>query len=226
MIDRSLRIDVHQVLQPSADRLLRRSADSRLVTLDKAGWEEFDISKAVQDWIRDPSSNLGIEISCDVRYRMEDLLTFVTWSPAVADDPYLSGLLPVLNVLTHEKRILGRQKRSLPERNDCLRGDGEERCCRFPFTISFQAINWHQWVIGPESYQAYYCEGSCPANYKVAHRFARLKLLLRERNPATPLNVGCKEMRMGSLNIAHYNNEGVLMVSVFENMFPLECMCA
>lgn len=226
MIDRSIRVDVHQVLHLSDERLLRRSVDSRLVALDKAGWEEFDVSKAVQDWIRDPSSNLGLEISCDVRYRLEDLLTFVTWSVAVADDPYLSSLLPALNVLTHEKRILGRQKRSLPERSDCLSGDGEERCCRFPLTISFRDINWHQWVIGPDSYQAYYCDGSCPANYKVAHRFSRLKQLLRDRIPGTPLSVGCKETRMGNLNIAHYNSEGVAVVSVFENMFPLECMCA
>lgn len=226
VIDRSLRIEIFQVLQLSADQFLRRSLDSRLVSLDKAAWEEFDVSRAVQDWIRDPSSNLGLEISCDNRYRMEDVLNFVVWSPPVADNPYHVSLLPALNVLTQEKRILGRQKRTLPERSDCVQGDGEERCCRYPLTIHFRDINWHHWVIEPASYQAYYCAGSCPRDYKVAHRYARIKSLMRERNPTMQLNLDCIETRMGSLNIAHYNSENTLVVSVFENMYPEECMCA
>lgn len=233
-VDRAVRIDVHQILESPSSvgggggaRLLRRSVSSRLVSLDKAGWEEFDLSRAVQDWIRDPSSNLGIEISCDVRYRMENLLEFVTWSPDVADSAYLSSLLPVLNVLTHERGILGRQKRTTTtERSDCVRGDGEQRCCRFPLVIRFRDIGWEDWVIEPASYQAYFCEGTCPPNYRVAHRFARVKALLRERLPNSSLTVSCSATRMGSLNIAHYNNEGILIVSVMENMFPLECKCA
>lgn len=234
-VDRAVRIDVHQILlaPPSSGGgggggagLLRRSLSSRLVSLEKAGWEEFDISRAVQEWIRDPSTNLGIEISCDVRYRMEELLEFVTWSPPVADSAYLSTQLPVLNVLSHERGILGRQKRTAPDRGDCVRGDGEQRCCRFPLTIRFRDIGWEDWVIEPHSYQAYYCEGTCPMNYRMAHRFAHVKAVLRERIPNSALTVSCSATRMGSLNIAHYNSEGILIVSVIENMFPLQCMCA
>lgn len=243
MIDRSIRIEIYQIVQLSADhetpgeiRHLRRSIDSRLVSLDKSSWEEFDVSRAVQDWIRDPSSNFGLEITCDNRYRMEQLLEFTFWSPAVADKAYhhhhhrlQSNQLPALNVLTQEKRILGRQKRTASaslEQNDCLQGDGEERCCRFPLTINFTDIGWGDWVIAPLSYQAYYCEGSCPRNYKVAHRYARIKSIMRDLNPSTPLSVNCLATRMGHLHIAHFNSNNEQVVSVFENMFPEQCMCA
>ena len=34
-------------------------------------------------------------------------------------------------------------------------------CCRESFVVSFREIGWDSWIIGPSSYNAYYCKGSC-----------------------------------------------------------------
>ena len=166
IVDNSVRVEIYQIVHPIGSQWLRRSVDSKLISLDKTGWEEFDISRAVQDWIREPASNYGLEIVVDSRYqRMDDVVEFTLWSQAVRDRAHESARLPSLNVLTQEKRILGgRQKRSVIEsRADCTPGDNERRCCRYPLTISFKEIGWDSWVIEPASYDAYYCHGSCPA---------------------------------------------------------------
>ena len=134
-VDRSVRIEIFQIVidndnQQLFSRFLRRSIASRLVSLENIGWEEFDVSKAVQDWVRDPLTNNGLEVTCDSRYNMDDLIHFVTWNEtslrsrsdyslfisatqfdSISYDP---SLWPILNVLTQVRTIIPQRiKRSV-----------------------------------------------------------------------------------------------------------------
>lgn len=237
IVDNSVRIEVYQLLPGSSGGstgtdppLLRRTVDSRLVSLTKASWEEFDVSAAVQDWIRNPDSNLGLEVTCDSRYRLTDLLDFVVWSQSLRDSSYSSRHLPTLNVLTQVRRIHPRPVRSAgasSSSGDCVQGSGEHRCCRYPLTVSFRDIGWESWIIHPREYQVYYCAGACPPGFRVAHRFSSMKSLLSEVNPDLTLPIRCAPTRLLPLIVVHLNSDGNTMtVSAIENMLPEECMCA
>lgn len=220
------------------------------MSIERTGWEEFNVGRAVQDWIRDPTTNLGLEI--DSTHRLSQYVTVVTGTnllngevttdvadqnindvmqPAVPTESFAAGgKLPSLSVLTQQRPILGsgsmRRSSRTAERDNCQQSDGETRCCRYPLTISFRDIGWSNWIVQPESYEAYYCSGTCPAGYRVANMFASIKAILTSINQNTVLALACTATRLSPLNIAHYNNEGRLVVSVLENMFPAECMCA
>lgn len=234
-VDSSVRIDVFQLLPGRSNgsatdpALLRRTVASRLVSLTKASWEEFDVSAAVQDWIRNPGSNFGLEVTCDSRYRLNDLLEFVVWSQAVRDSSYSSSRLPILNVLTQERRIISRQVRSASAARDgdCVQGSGEHRCCRYPLTVSFRDIGWESCIIHPREFQFYTCAGTCPPGFRVAHHFSSMKGRLSEINPDLTLPVRCAPTKLLPLILVHLSSDkNTTTISALDNILPEECMCA
>jgi len=128
---------------------------------------------------------------------------------------------------------------SLPSSVDeplCTAGDDDEpRCCRRPLWISFREIGWHDWILAPEGYQAYYCYGACPPGHRTAHNHAAIRELVLQsstaaaaaaaaRRPPIP-RPACAATRLGSLALAHYLN-GRRVVSIFNDMIVEECRCA
>ena len=226
MIDGGLRVNVYQNIQalPSNNTLARRKKllDSRVVSVNSVGWEAFDIRSAVQDWVDDPSSNLGLEVSCDF-LNITTVMDIVTYLDEESGVP--GEFLPTVNVLTQERPILVRHKRS-DERLECVQSDKKRRCCRYPLWVSFADIGWDDWVVAPDGYQAYYCDGSCPHRYKTAHSFAGIKSLINLYNPAAAPAPCCTATKLSPINLLHLNEQGRVVVSVYEDMVVEECKCS
>ncbi|XP_074642856.1 growth/differentiation factor 8-like [Tubulanus polymorphus] len=213
---------------------IRRLITSKVTSLLETGWEVIDIKEAVQFWIENPRKNYGLEISCDSQ-DMSQLLQFYTSRKTTrtptSNEYYTKrkttrqALLPTLSVYTHEKEILGRVKRS-PIKHDCRQGDGESRCCRYPLWVSFSEIGWDNWVVAPEGYKAYYCDGVCPHRYKPAHTFAGIKSAIHVMNPAAAPAPCCTATKLRPLNLLHYDEHGQLSVSLYSDMVVQECRCA
>lgn len=164
--------------------------------------------------------------------------------------PKRHGHPPLLNVLTRDRPVAShrqsrRSRRSVvPGSSEtsnpaggtetlCTPGDGEDRCCRRSLWISFREIGWDNWIMAPDGYRAYYCEGSCPAGHLPAHNYAAIRQLLllaglggSGGRGAPPIPVPtCSATRLSPLPIAHYLN-GRRVVSIFDNMVVDECRCA
>jgi len=228
-----LRINVYQLLQ-DADSGRKRLVDSRLIdtsTDDDATWEEFDVLKAVRDWTDDSTTNRGLIVEAELddgigRVRLSRVVDFVgAWSSE-------SG--PTLNVMTRQRlrrrrgRRRQRHRRSATDNHqhaDCQRGDGETRCCRYPLWVSFQEIGWDRWILAPDGYRAYFCDGSCPPRHRVATHYAGIRALVNGIRPDAAPPPCCAATRMAPLTIAHYNRDGRAVVSVFDDMIVDECMC-
>ena len=224
-VDQQVRVDVYQLLHSTKHRgqrsssVPRRLLDSRLINLlDKPSWQDFDIKDAVSDWLDNPDSNYGLEVTCSSGQVLHDVITFARRSRHA----------PRVSVYTQETQIVGRMRRSAvrPETYDCQQGDGERRCCRYPLRISFKDIGWDTWVVQPEGYQAYFCDGTCPHSYKVAHNFASIKSLINFANPAATPGPCCTASKLSPLTLLHYNEHGQLIVTVYEDMIVEQCKCA
>jgi len=142
---------------------------------------------------------------------------------------------PTLNVMTRQRRRRRqrrRQRRSTDDQQhqqrhhaDCRRGDGETRCCRYPLWVSFREIGWDRWILAPDGYRAYYCDGACPPRHRVATHYAGIRALVNGARPDVAPPPCCAATRMRPLTIAHYNHDGRAVVSVFDDMIVDECMC-
>jgi len=229
-----LRVNILQVL--SSDRVhggsRKRLVDSRIVETDEdATWEEFDVLKAVQEWTTDAASNRGLVVEAELeggigRVRLSRVVEFA--GPGSAEHR------PTLNLMARSRRRRRRRRRTSRQRRsagdaerhaDCRRGDGETRCCRYPLWVSFREIGWDRWILAPDGYRAFYCDGACPPRHRVATHFAGIRALVNGIRPDAAPPPCCAATRMAPLTIAHYNRDGRAVVSVFDNMIVDECMC-
>ena len=221
-----LRVNVFQ----RVDRNRKRLVASRLIVTspeDDGTWEEFDVLSAVEQWVADPARNGGLVVEAELedgigRVRLSRVVEFV--------GPSASERGPRLSVMTRQRpRRRGRQRRSTGDDQrqhaDCRRGDGETLCCRYPLWVSFREISWDRWILAPDGYRAYYCDGGCPPRHRVATHYAGIRALVNGVHPDLAPPPCCAATRMRPLTIAHYNRDGRAVVSVFDDMIVDECMC-
>jgi hypothetical protein len=233
----------------------KQLVDSRVIDVGvDETWEEFNVLKAVRDWTLALTPNLGLAVGVEIEGNGSSRGTgrtlrpsniVVVSRPAGADNSSTSAdrlHSPTLNVLTRQRaarrrshsgegrrsqRRRQRSRRSAnDEKTDCVRGDGETRCCRYPLWVSFVEIGWDRWILAPDGYRAYYCDGSCPPRHRVANHFSGIKALVNGVRPDSAPSPCCTATRMSPLTIAHYNRDGRPVVSVFDDMIVDECMCA
>uniref|UniRef100_A0A8C8VMJ5 TGF-beta family profile domain-containing protein n=1 Tax=Pelusios castaneus TaxID=367368 RepID=A0A8C8VMJ5_9SAUR len=114
-----------------------------------------------------------------------------------------------------------RKARALDE--ECRKND--EKCCLKSLKVSFQDIGWAEWVIAPNSYSMKFCEGSCPHNYKPASMHAQIKARMHTLSKVTPAPC-CVPAAYDPMVLMHYNSEGKVISTVFEDILVTKCHCA
>ncbi|XP_066552422.1 protein DVR-1 [Amia ocellicauda] len=165
-----------------------------------------DIRGVVEEWRSSSQETWELEVE------------LVTWSPR--QTPQI-----VLELGPREEDKMGgkgRTKRSAEE--DCQQD--ESRCCRKSLRVSFKEIGWSDWVLAPETFTMYFCDGSCPHNYKPASMHAQIKARMHHiSNGATPPPC-CVPAAYKPMILMHYDSEGKPTLSPFEDMVVSKCHCA
>ncbi|XP_009470226.1 PREDICTED: growth/differentiation factor 15 [Nipponia nippon] len=168
----------------------------------------LDLTAAIQPWAAGPEDTLRLELAFTAN---------VSTALATSGDETL-----VLEVETHETTGRGaRRARGLEE--ECGKSDG--KCCLKSLKVSFQDIGWSDWVIAPNSYYMRFCEGSCPHNYKPASMHAQIKARMHSLSKATPPPC-CVPAGYDPMVLMHYDGEGRLVSTLFEDMLVTKCHCA
>ncbi|PKU28418.1 growth differentiation factor 15 [Limosa lapponica baueri] len=168
----------------------------------------LDLTAAVQPWAASPEDTLRLELAFTANV-----------SALLATS---GGETLVLEVETHETTRRGaRRARGLEE--ECGKSDGN--CCLKSLKVSFQDIGWSDWVIAPNSYYMRFCEGSCPHNYKPASMHAQIKARMHSLSKATP-PPSCVPAGYDPMVLMHYDGEGRLVSTLFEDMLVTKCHCA
>ncbi|XP_061215401.1 growth/differentiation factor 15 [Neopsephotus bourkii] len=169
-----------------------------------------DLTAAVRPWAAGAEDSLRLE------------LLFSTDVSALLPPSSSSSEALVLEVETHESGGRGaRRARGLEE--ECGKSDG--KCCLKSLKVSFQDIGWSDWIIAPNSYYMRFCEGSCPHNYKPASMHAQIKARMHSLSKATPPPC-CVPAGYDPMVLMHYNSEGRLVSTLFEDMLVTKCHCA
>ncbi|KAL5016031.1 hypothetical protein ScPMuIL_005620 [Solemya velum] len=230
-VDKEIRIDVYKIveLRDNGD-YLRKLVDSRRVKLDSKGWETFHVTDAVKDWIEGSENNYGFELTSESQ-NITDVLDFeLTNSPDTPQNSEVNvsdSKSPIIHIYSKNKPILKRIRRDSDiVKRDCTIEEGETRCCRYKWYISFKDIGWDQWVIAPEGYEGHYCAGSCPRWYKTANTFSNIKSILHLNNPDVIPPPCCVATELSPLTILHLNEENDWQFSEHKDMNVEDCKCA
>lgn len=220
---------------------------SMQLTGDYEGWLEINVTGAVNLWLNNRQANHGLYIGAYFGDRVErevklDDIGFVS---ARGSDEYQPFLVVYANSQQMIKpvlqRHLTRNKRSQPSRK---RKGGktdhrnpfqyhpsydQHKSCRIQqLYVSFKDLQWHEWIIAPEGYGAYYCSGECnfPLNAHMnATNHAIVQTLVHLNHPTKVPKPCCAPTKLIPISVLYHIDESNVNLKKYKNMVVKSCGC-
>ncbi|XP_002732397.2 univin [Saccoglossus kowalevskii] len=194
---------------------------SRELQRHKQNYRPYDIVSAVRMWQADPSTNHGL------------LLTLETEDNNIPDNygncPDIPSYQPTLEMISEDdsqcekrtKRASSGRNRKKPEHADI--------CKRHPLYVNFREVGWHDWIIAPAGYEAFYCHGDCPfpLNENLnGTNHAIIQTLVNTIEPnAVKSKACCAPTKLSSISMLYFDNNDNVVLRQYENMVVEACGC-
>ncbi|XP_064028785.1 bone morphogenetic protein 8A-like isoform X2 [Pogoniulus pusillus] len=243
----SLHISIYEVAAEHSNR------ESDLFLLDvqdlragTEGWLVFDVTAASNHWLVDGKYNLGLRLYVETddghsvdpgsagllgrrapRSKQPFMVTFFRASSSPARVPRAAK--------PPRRRQQPRKGNDLPHPNklpgifdDVHAADGRQVCRRHELYVSFQDLGWLDWVIAPQGYSAYYCEGDCafPLDSCMnATNHAILQSLVHLMKPEAVPKACCAPTKLSATSVLYYDSNNNVILKKHRNMVVKSCGC-
>uniref|UniRef100_A0A3Q2XIN1 Bone morphotic protein 7 n=1 Tax=Hippocampus comes TaxID=109280 RepID=A0A3Q2XIN1_HIPCM len=106
--------------------------------------------------------------------------------------------------------------------------DNHDGCKKRELYVSFRDLGWQDWIIAPEGYAAYYCEGECafPLNsYMNATNHAIVQTLVHFINPGTVPKPCCAPTQLHGISVLYFDDSSNVILKKYRNMVVRACGC-
>lgn len=228
-------VEVKSIIPADSGRLTAQVIVGKFVNIFHNGAQLFDIKTAVEQWIAMGTGgeiNLVISTYCTSPPLCTQLASGGKKVESIdfIQIPSSGEKAPRIILLSSTNPLENRSKRQTVEEGVFFCIEDQFQCCLKPFIINFvQDLGVaFSFIIDPPSYQANFCDGTCPTTtggqLMVPSVFFFLSLL--QNNPASSLTPCCAGHTYGSLPILIVNEEGIVEYKVLKNMKVLSCTCS
>ncbi|XP_026147644.1 bone morphogenetic protein 6 [Mastacembelus armatus] len=239
-------IKVYQVVKEYPDR----EADlflleSRRLRAAEEGWLEFDITSTCNLWVMNPVHNLGLQVSVETNSGQSisfKEVGLVGRDGALEKQPFMVAFFKVSEVHIRTTRSTGgkrhqhnRNRATQPQEGsrgpgpaDYNSSDKKTACRRHELYVSFREMGWQDWIIAPEGYAAYYCDGECyfPLNtYMNATNHAIVQTLVHLMNPENAPKPCCAPTKLHAISVLYFDNNSNVILKKYKNMVVQACGC-
>ncbi|XP_055585731.1 protein 60A-like [Uranotaenia lowii] len=213
------------------------------ITAHYGGWIEFDITPAVLKWTKNQKSNKGIYIGAYLSHNLdrEIKLDDIGLINTKGDDKYQPFLVayckgaqtlkPVQHVQTRNKRSIQKKRKTKTENKNPLLNhqiDHHKSCQIKTLYVSFRDLNWQDWIIAPEGYNAFYCSGECsfPLNAHMnATNHAIVQTLVHLMHPGKVPKPCCAPTKLIPISVLYHIDEANVNLKKYKNMVVKSCGC-
>ncbi|KAH8272877.1 hypothetical protein KR018_006665 [Drosophila ironensis] len=216
-------------------------------TGDYVGWLEMNVTEGLHEWLVKTKENHGIYIGAHAVNRpdREVKLDDIGLIHRKVDDeyqPFMIGFFrgpELIKTTAHSshhrsKRSAGHQpkrKKSVSANMNPLQNvpmENTRSCQMQTLYIDFKDLGWHDWIIAPEGYGAFYCSGECnfPLNAHMnATNHAIVQTLVHLLEPKKVPKPCCAPTRLGALPVLYHLNDENVNLKKYRNMIVKSCGC-
>ncbi|XP_053320511.1 bone morphogenetic protein 7-like [Spea bombifrons] len=249
----AFQITIFQVLleNPGRDPDLLK-LDSQTVNSSYNGWLMFDITATSNHWVINPVYNLGLQliVEClDGKSVYPGLAGIVGRNGSQDKQPFMVAFFRSSEVHLRSVRSTGskpwNQDRAKPlKQHDDLPLNNitesfmssssntnrytRHACKRHELYVSFRDLGWQDWIIAPEGYAAFYCEGECsfPLNSHMnATNHAIVQTLVHFINPDTVPRPCCAPTELIGISVLFFDDSSNVILKKYKNMVVRSCGC-
>ncbi|XP_035697074.1 transforming growth factor beta-2 proprotein-like isoform X1 [Branchiostoma floridae] len=247
------RIELHQLLPPinGNGSPRQRYLGSDVVKTRDKGWLSFVVTNTVREWLINPASNLGLELTVHCAGQTFDanlgeltsdtpevLETLIAGTPeAEAIDDGRGDTAQVDSPQKKEPHLLVFTKRPPPETHSrrkrsldssyCFKKPKEPNCCLRELYIDFQRDLGWKWIHAPKGYNANFCAGSCPYLWSTDSQVTHSTIigLYSTLNPHASASPCCVPSELEPLTILYYQGRKP-RIEQLSSMVVTSCKCS
>ncbi|XP_075061325.1 bone morphogenetic protein 7-like [Mixophyes fleayi] len=243
-------ISIYQVLQEHPSKLFK--LDTRIILGTDTGWLSFDITATSNNWVVNPQCNLGLQLTVetmDSKSVKPTLVGLIDRRGPEEKQPFLvaffrSAAIHLRSIRSTSGKHWNQERAKVSKEHDDLplanitesfmtssSHSGrfwKQACKKHELYVSFRDLGWQDWIIAPEGYAAYYCDGECafPLNsYMNATNHAIVQTLVHFINPETVPKPCCAPTELQGISVLYFDDRSNVILKKYRNMVVRSCGC-
>ncbi|XP_069742070.1 bone morphogenetic protein 5 isoform X2 [Narcine bancroftii] len=111
---------------------------------------------------------------------------------------------------------------------DDYSGEQKQACKKHELYVSFRDLGWQDWIIAPEGYAAFYCDGECsfPLNAHMnATNHAIVQTLVHLMFPDNVPKPCCAPTKLNAISVLYFDDSSNVILKKYRNMVVRSCGC-
>ncbi|XP_020308893.2 bone morphogenetic protein 2 [Oncorhynchus kisutch] len=244
------KVDLYEVLDNRVKPWRGNLITSRLLPLYTQGWEVFNVTQTVSNWIRNSDENNGILVVTTLpsgKWIKSVLQSSERQGESPAENAFLvifsdDGRGSTTNQSLNQGHVSHATAHDSPAK--VLRQDSGSRrrraapsyprsrpmsCQRVPLFVDFEEIGWAGWIISPRGYNAYHCKGSCPfplGESLRATNHATVQSIMHALKLSNDVNTPCcVPDKLQSISLLYFDDEENVVLKQYDDMVAVSCGC-
>uniref|UniRef100_A0A673M4S4 TGF-beta family profile domain-containing protein n=1 Tax=Sinocyclocheilus rhinocerous TaxID=307959 RepID=A0A673M4S4_9TELE len=131
---------------------------------------------------------------------------------------------------SHNRNKSRTQQKSSPALKSGDQNTSEQRqaCKKHELYVSFRDLGWQDWIIAPEGYAAFYCDGECsfPLNAHMnATNHAIVQTLVHLMFPDNVPKPCCAPTKLNAISVLYFDDSSNVILKKYRNMVVRSCGC-
>lgn len=234
------RIEVYRVEKTKNGGHKKHYIDSTYTTINHEGWLTINITLTLQYWVKYPEENRGLFLAVHQadytgRIMRPDDIGIIGVFGAPDKQPFMVSFFRSVTVTKKPTR----NKRGVDEKNSRISNLGEKhsypkymirkrQCSKRTLYVNFKDLEWQDWIIAPEGYDAFYCSGECnfPLNLHMnATNHAIVQTLVHLLKPEKVPKPCCAPTKLSPISVLYFLDDSNVVLKKYKNMVISSCGC-
>ncbi|XP_033726914.1 bone morphogenetic protein 7-like [Pecten maximus] len=213
------------------------------------GWLTFNLTNAASLWTSSSAPNMGLFMKIIFLKKNRDVkpekFGIVGRKGPEYKQPFMVGYFrstPELHVRKTRAAVRRRMKEAAYSTDDeeeeysytrALRRSPRRvprqwPCQRRTLYMKFRDLGWQNWIIAPDGFKAFYCDGECSfplGAHMNATNHAIIQTLVHLMTPYKAPSPGCAPTKLGSQSVLYFDHNYNVVLKRFPDMIVKACGC-